>query len=81
MFRDGTAFLEEKNMSQAPWLFRQTDISRAFRAARAAGITARVDIAPDGTIRIFQLTPQEAGEAPKPAPNATPAAAGLRSWD
>lgn len=47
-------------MSQRPWLFRQRDISRAFRAANAAGIAARVDIAPDGTIRIFQLTdPQD----------------------
>ena len=48
-------------MSQRPWLFRQTDISRAFRAARAAGITARVDIAPDGTIRVFQLTDDPQG--------------------
>jgi hypothetical protein len=44
-------------MSHAPWLFKQTDISRAFRAARAAGITASVEITPDGTIRISQLTP------------------------
>jgi hypothetical protein len=62
-------------MSHAPSLFRQNDIARAFRAARAAGVTARVDIAPDGTIRISELTPQ-AVEAPKPAPPA-----GLRSWD
>jgi hypothetical protein len=55
-------------MSQAPWLFRQRDISRVFRATRAAGVTARVDIAPDGTISIFELTPQEAAAAPKPAP-------------
>jgi hypothetical protein len=73
-------------MSHAPWLFKQTDISRAFRAARAAGITASVEITPDGTIRISQLTPpQEAVEAPKPCEAATasaaPAAAGLRSWD
>jgi hypothetical protein len=68
-------------MSQRPWLFRERDISRAFKAARAAGVTARVDIAPDGTISIFPLTPQEAAEAPKPSPNGTPAAAGLRSWD
>lgn len=47
-------------MSQRPWLFRQRDVSRAFRAAKLAGITARVDIAPDGTIRIFQLAdPQD----------------------
>jgi hypothetical protein len=62
-------------MSREAWLFRQKDITRAFKAARAAGVTARVDIAPDGTIRISELTPQ-AVEAPKPAPPA-----GLRSWD
>jgi hypothetical protein len=67
-------------MGQRPCLFKERDISRAFRAARAAGIMARVDIAPDGTIRIFQLTPQEAVE-PKPSPNGTPAVDGLRSWD
>jgi hypothetical protein len=55
-------------MGQRPCLFKERDISRAFRAARAAGIEARVDIAPDGTIRIFQLPPQESAEAPKPAP-------------
>jgi hypothetical protein len=68
-------------MSHAPSTFRQNDISRAFRAARAAGITARVDITKDGTISIIQLTPQEAAEAPKPSPSGTPATAGLRSWD
>ena len=68
-------------LSHAPSLFRQRDISRAFRATRAAGITARVDIAPDGTIRISELPPQEAAEAPKPSPDGTPAADGLRSWD
>jgi hypothetical protein len=54
-------------MSHAPSTFRQNDIARAFRAARAAGITARIDIAKDGTIRIYQL-PQEAVEGPKPSP-------------
>jgi hypothetical protein len=68
-------------MSREAWLFRQRDISRAFRAARDAGITASVEITRDGTIRISQLPPpQEAAEVPKPAPD-TPAAAGLRSWD
>jgi hypothetical protein len=57
-----------------PRLFSQRDISRAFRAAHAAGVTARVDIAPDGTIRIFQLTPQEAVEGPKPSPE-------INEWD
>jgi hypothetical protein len=49
--------------------FTETNLARAIRGARRAGITApRVDIAPDGTISISQLTPQEAAEAPKPAP-------------
>jgi hypothetical protein len=68
-------------MSHGPFLFRQNDVARAFRAAKAAGVTARVDIAPDGTISITPQLPQEAVEAPKPSPNGTPAAAGLRSWD
>jgi hypothetical protein len=68
-------------MSSRPGLFRSKDVTRAFRAARAAGVTARVDIAPDGTIHISPLTPQEAAEAPKPSPNGTPAPDGLRSWD
>jgi hypothetical protein len=68
-------------MSHGPSTFRQRDISRVFKAARAAGITARVDIAKDGTISIFQLTPQEAAEGSKPSPSGTPAGAGLRSWD
>jgi hypothetical protein len=68
-------------MGQRPCLFKEKDVSRAFRAARAAGVTARVDIAPDGTIRIFQIPPQEAVEGPKPSPNGTPAADGLRRWD
>ena len=69
-------------MSAQPSLFRVKDITRAFKAAQSAGITApRVDIARDGTISISQLPPQEAGEAPKPSPDGTPAAGGLRSWD
>jgi hypothetical protein len=68
-------------MGQGPCTFRQRDVSRAFKAARAAGITARVDIAKDGRISIVQLPPQKAVEAPKPSPNGAPAADGLRDWD
>ena len=75
-------------MSQGPWLFRQRDIARAFRAAKAAGITAQVDIALDGRLSITQLRPQEAAEAlaPPPVPADAPADAlprdpRLRSWD
>ena len=42
-----------------PCLFKSKDISRAFRAARAAGVTARVDIAPDGKISIIPVTGQQ----------------------
>jgi hypothetical protein len=61
-------------MSHAPSTFRQNDISRLFKAARAAGITARIDIATkDGTtISVVQLTPQEAVEGTKPSPNGPP---------
>jgi hypothetical protein len=66
-------------MGQRPCLFKERNIIRAFKAARGAGITApRVDIAPDGTISISQLTPHEVA---KPSANGTPAADGLRSWD
>jgi hypothetical protein len=65
-----------------PCLFTETNLYRAIRGARRAGITApRVDIAPDGTISISQLTPQEAAEVAKPSPNGTSAVDGLRSWD
>jgi hypothetical protein len=68
--------------NRRPCHFKETDLFRAIRGARRAGITApRVDIAPDGTISVSQLTPQEAVEVAKPSPNGVPAAAGLRSWD
>jgi hypothetical protein len=57
-----------------PCLFKETDVTRAFKAARAAGVTARIDIGKDGVIHIVPLAPQEAVEAPKPSPNGTPAA-------
>jgi hypothetical protein len=47
-------------MSRAPCRWKQRDATRALRAARAAGIEARVDIAPDGKISIIPLIgPQE----------------------
>jgi hypothetical protein len=61
-------FFKGETVSHAPSTFRQNDIARAFRAARAAGITARVDIAKDGTISISQLTPLE-GSKPSPETN------------
>jgi hypothetical protein len=70
-------------MSRGAWLFTQKDVKRAFKAAFDAGLTEpRVDILRDGTIRISQMPPQEAVEAPKPAPaDAEPRDPRLRSWD
>ncbi|MFZ0494989.1 MAG: hypothetical protein WBE80_15115 [Methylocella sp.] len=68
-------------MSSRPSLFRSKDISRAFKAARAAGVTARVDIAPDGTIRIFPAPLEAVALDLKPNDDAQPGAPGLRNWD
>ena len=35
-------------MSRKPPIFKLTDVRKAFEAARAAGVTARVDITRDG---------------------------------
>jgi hypothetical protein len=46
-------------MARAPSIFRQQDVTRAFRAAKAAGVrVARVEIDRDGKIVIVT------GEAP-----------------
>ena len=37
--------------------FRQSDLTRALRAARAVAADLRVEIAPDGTIRIVRQEP------------------------
>jgi|SRR5215469_665750 len=48
-------------MSRAPATFRQSDITRAIRAARAAGVdSVRIDITKDGKISIIL-----SGETPK----------------
>jgi len=48
-------------MARAPSTFRQSDITRAIRAVRAAGVeNVRVDITKDGKIGIVV-----GGEAPK----------------
>jgi hypothetical protein len=56
-------------MPRRPCLFRETDVSRAFRAARAAGIAnPRVEISKDGSISVWAGKPDdvEAQEATNP---------------
>ena len=52
-------------MSRKPPIFRQTDVRKAFEVARAAGVTARVDITRDGKLSIVPMP----AEAPKPDPS------------
>jgi len=41
-------------MARTPAMFKQGDVVRAVKAARAAGLNvARTEIAPDGTIRLI----------------------------
>ena len=40
--------------------WKQRDVTRAFKAAKTAGLNVRIDIAPDGKISIIPLTgPQD----------------------
>lgn len=55
-------------MPRTPARITQADIARALRAVAAAGVRARVEVAPDGTIAIIPL---DAGE---PAPTSAAAA-------
>ena len=60
-------------MARAPSIFRQSDITRAIRAARAAGVeNVRVDISRDGTTISIIV----GGEAPKEEPKEEP-----NEWD
>lgn len=41
-------------MTRRPSTFRQTDVARAVKAAQAAGLAiGKVEVAPDGTIRVI----------------------------
>lgn len=45
-------------MARRPSNFRQSDVERAVKAARAAGLdVGGVEVAPDGTIRVTTVTP------------------------
>ena len=68
-------------MSAGPSLFRETDVKRAFEAAKLAGIdVARVEIGKDGTISII---PAKGATDAKPAPLKPPAGGMLQPepWD
>jgi hypothetical protein len=51
-------------MSRKPPIFKLTDVRKAFEAARAAGVTARVDITRDGKLSIV---PVETPAKPDPS--------------
>lgn len=61
-------------MSMRPARCTQADIARALRAAAAAGRDWRVEIAPDGVIRLVQ------GPAPAAAPADAPPVAREPEW-
>ena len=45
--------------ARRPCRFKQRDVARAFKAAKAAGVeVARVDLAPNGTISVIPADPQ-----------------------
>jgi hypothetical protein len=54
-------------MSRGPYTFRQTDLTRAIKGARAAGIdVARIEIEKDGRIVIL---PTQSAAVPETARN------------
>ena len=58
---DGVEFLCHglSRPARGPCRFKQRDVARAFKAAKAAGVkVARVDLAPDGTISVIPAYPQ-----------------------
>jgi hypothetical protein len=60
--------------------FKQRDVTRAAKAMQLAGVTARVDILRDGTIRLTPMPPEASAPDAK-AMDTQPGAPGLRAWD
>jgi hypothetical protein len=51
-------------MTRRPSTFRQADVSRAVKAAQTAGLTiGKVEVAPDGTIRVIVANAPELSPA------------------
>lgn len=49
-------------MARGPCTFRQRDLTRALKAAEAAGVDLalrRIEIGPDGTIRLVPVRPED----------------------
>lgn len=55
-------------MSRRPARFTEADLVRALKTARAQGIDAAIEIAPDGTIRIFQASREQLASLFPPTP-------------
>jgi hypothetical protein len=51
-------------MSRKPPIFKLTDVRKAFQAAQAAGVTARVDITRDGKLSIVPVETPPSGPPP-----------------
>jgi hypothetical protein len=49
--------------ARGPSKFKERDIVRALRAAKKAGIDARIDVAPDGALRIVPVNGDDAPSA------------------
>lgn len=52
-------------MSRKPPIFKKTDLRKAFEGARDAGISARVDILRDGTLRLTPMPGEATPETPE----------------
>lgn len=65
---------EVPEMANRPAATTQATIARALRAVKAAGVQSEVKIAPDGTITIIPIDPDEkrAGAQAPPKPDPEP---------
>jgi hypothetical protein len=53
-------------MGTGPATFRESDLARAFKAARKAGVKIRVDIRPGNELAVTMLDEDEAKAASRP---------------